>query len=226
MIGWEKWLRGFWVLFLVGASAVALAVSVGPRTSQDLEINSNYKAAVTSQSKAEPLKFIRTFGSSDLVGTLIVSLKPEVARQVCADLRGGGPRKAREACEKLREAFTAQASATATEIGPAADIAMVDPVSAGAAGVASADEPQVSPRDGGTDRASGPYAFHRPVAATAPAEAIAAVLPPSDSVVILIPPDDGPQDSQDARGRDKAGDTDFFNRQDAATAPAEVIAAM
>src|SRR4029453_13863699 len=92
-------------------------------TSPTLEINDQYEAAVTSQRKAEPLEFIRTFSSSDLVGTLIVSLKPEVARQVCADLHGGGPRKAREACEKLREAFTAQASATATEIGRAVGIA-------------------------------------------------------------------------------------------------------
>src|SRR4029453_4937366 len=98
MIGWEKWLRGLWVLVLVGASAIALAVGVGPRTSPTLDINNQYEAAVTSQSKAEPLKFIRTFSASDLVGTLIVSLKPEVARQVCADLQGGGPRKARKAC--------------------------------------------------------------------------------------------------------------------------------
>src|SRR4029453_5289197 len=114
-------------------------------TSPTLEINDQYEAAVTSQSKAEPLKFIRTFGASDLVGTLIATLKPEVARQVCADLQGGGPRKAREACEKFQEGVTTQASATATEIGPDAGVALVNPVSAGAdtsAGVPSKGEPQ------------------------------------------------------------------------------------
>src|SRR4029453_11497884 len=155
MIGWEKCVRGLWVLFLVGGSAIALAVGVGPRPSQTLEINSHYKAAVTSQRKAEPLEFIRTFSSSDLVGTLIVSLKPEVARQVCADLHGGGPRKAREACEKLREAFTAQASATATEIGRRVGIAGVNSVPAAAdtsAAVPSKGEPQDSQHAGNADR--------------------------------------------------------------------------
>jgi hypothetical protein len=56
MIGWEKWLRGFWVLLLVGASAIALAVGVGPRTSPTLEINSNYTAIIRrpSHRRARP----------------------------------------------------------------------------------------------------------------------------------------------------------------------------
>ena len=186
MTGWEKHLRSLWVLLLVGASATALAVSVGSRTSPTLEIDSNYRAAVTSQSKVEPLRFIRTFSSSDLVGTLIVSLKPEVARQVCADLQGGGPRRAREACEKLRDAVTAEASATATEMGPVAGIAVVNSTSSGAetsVGVSSKDESQDSPDADNTVEVGGTHHFPRPVAATAPTESVAAVTPMSVSAV-------------------------------------------
>jgi general secretion pathway protein A len=58
-----------------------------------------------------------------------------------------------------------------------------------------------------------------PIIATAPAEGIAAVAPVSAGAVTSVASDDGSQDSQDAGDRDKAGDTDLFDRQVAATAP-------
>src|SRR5262245_29407020 len=149
MSDWERFFRGLGVLILLGASAIAVAVGVGRRTST-IEIIS-YQAAVYSQSRAEALRFISTFSSSHLVADLVVSLKPEVAEQVCADLQGGGPRKAQQACEVLHQTLTAQRSATANKAAPAVDIAIVSPVSAGgdaSAGVASDFEPRVS-RDAG-----------------------------------------------------------------------------
>ena len=101
MTGWEKYLRTLWVLFLVGASAIALAVSVGSRTSPTLEIDSNYRAAVTSQSKVEPLAFIRTFSSSDLVGTLIAVAE---AGGGAAGLRRSAGRRSAQGARSLRKA--------------------------------------------------------------------------------------------------------------------------
>jgi hypothetical protein len=77
-----------------------------------------------------------------------------------------------------------------------------------------------------TDKAGDTDLFDRQVAATAPTESGAAVAPMSASVVVLVPSDGGHQDSHDGRNTDKAGDTDLFHRQVAATAPTEGGAAV
>jgi hypothetical protein len=74
--------------------------------------------AVRSQSKTEVLNFIKAFHSSHLVGDLIQSLSPAVAQQVCADLNGGGPAKARKACEALPTAAAVQPTVPPAEVAP------------------------------------------------------------------------------------------------------------
>src|SRR5262245_44915475 len=100
----ENSFRGLRPLFLAGASAIALAVCLERSAGQTSEIDA-YDAAVRSQSKTEALNFIRIFESSHLTGDLIESLSPEVAQQVCADLKNGGPTRARKACEALPKAI-------------------------------------------------------------------------------------------------------------------------
>ena len=115
MSGWKKWLEGLGVLLLLGLGAIVVADSIGSRSSK-IQEGSSYQAAVNAQSKAEALRFISAFRSSSLVGNLILSLKPDVARRVCTDLPGGGPCKAREACEVLHK----------IETDAAAEVAMVN----------------------------------------------------------------------------------------------------
>jgi type II secretory pathway predicted ATPase ExeA len=137
--------------------------------------------------------------SAGAVASVASDDAPRASPQDGGTARAGGP-----------YAFHRPVAVTA----PAEAIAAMAPVSAGAvASVASDEAPRASPQDGGTARAGGPYAFHRPVAVTAPTESVAAVAPLSDSGVILVPSDDGPQDSQDADNTDKAGDTNLFYLQ-------------
>src|SRR5262245_47578900 len=91
------------LLLAAAANLIALASGGGRCLAQMPEIDS-YELAVRSQTKADALAFIETFHSSHLVGDLIESLSPEIAQQVCADLRGGGPERARRACAALQEA--------------------------------------------------------------------------------------------------------------------------
>jgi hypothetical protein len=143
--------------------AITLAVGIGHSTSQTSEIDA-YETAVRSQSKTEALSFIKNFGSSHLVGDLIESLPTEVAQQVCTDLQGSAPARARQACESVRQAFAAQPDAQIAEIAPAAGgPVIVDPMPAGtdaSEGVHSQEEAQDvqdgSDMDGtgGTDRSA------------------------------------------------------------------------
>jgi hypothetical protein len=116
-------------LLVAGGSAIALVAGVGGAVSQTSELDS-YDSAVRLQSKTDALEFIRTFPSSHLVGDLIESLRPEVAQQVCADLRDGGPRRARNACKML------QAARAVAPVEPAAA-----PVASTSAGAAVSAEP-------------------------------------------------------------------------------------
>src|SRR5262245_13812215 len=122
---WRKSPRSLRVLLPVGVSVAALlAVSEGP-IAQMAEIDS-YDYAVSSGSKERALAFIREFSSSHLVGDLIESLPPEVGQQVCTELHGSGPAKARKACETLRAAATVQTVSPAAGITvPAAPVAPV-----------------------------------------------------------------------------------------------------
>jgi hypothetical protein len=66
-----------------------------------------YDRAVRSQSQDAALAFLGEFPSSHLVGDMIQSLRPDLAREVCASLRGGGPGAARRACSSLPQADAA-----------------------------------------------------------------------------------------------------------------------
>jgi hypothetical protein len=112
--------RGLWGL----GSAIAfllLAIS-GDLLAEPSEIDS-YDRAVTSQTKEDAIAFLREFGSSHLVGDLFDSLRPDVARQVCAEI-ADGISKARRACQQVEARSSADIS-TASE--PAAVTAAEDP---------------------------------------------------------------------------------------------------
>jgi len=210
-------------LFAAGVSGIVLAVCGGHAAGQTSEIDS-YDAAVTSQSKAEALSFIRTFGSSHLVGDLIGSLPPEVAQQVCAELQGDGPARARKACEVIREAFAVQPVLPAAEIAPAAGSAAVDPVSTGAdtsAGVSSEDEPAagsaaVDPVSTGADTSAGVSPEDEPAAGSPVVDPVSIGADTSAGASS----EDEPAGEQDAGDTDTAGDTNLFYLPVIATAPA------
>jgi hypothetical protein len=98
------------ILFAVSESSLA----------QVSEIDS-YDRAVTSQTKTDALAFIEGFRTSHLIGDLIESLRPEVAREVCAELPSGVSR-ARRACEQLRKVPVTEATASSKDV-TAADTA-------------------------------------------------------------------------------------------------------
>jgi len=92
------------MLFAVSESSLA----------QVSEVDS-YERAVISQTKEDALAFIEEFRSSHLTGDLIESLRPEVAREVCADLPSGVSR-ARRACEELRKVPVAEATTSSRSV--------------------------------------------------------------------------------------------------------------
>jgi hypothetical protein len=218
----ENCFQGRRVLIAAVVSAIALALGVGRSTSQTSEID-GYEAAVRSQSKAEALSFIKNFDSSHLVGDLIESLRPEVAEQVCADLRGSGPARARKACEGLREALAAQPDVPTAEIAPAAGGAVVDPIPTNAdtsAGVSSDGGPGEVQDAGDTVKARGTDL------STVPAAGIAAVEPVSTSAATSasVPSDHQPQVAHAAGDPDNTSDADLFYIPVAAATPAGAIA--
>jgi hypothetical protein len=99
--------------WLICGSALLFAAS-NTAFAQLSEIDS-YDRAVISQAKDAALAFIEEFRSSHLVGDLIESLRPDVARAVCTDLPSGVSR-ARRACDQLRNAPVAEAPAGSEEV--------------------------------------------------------------------------------------------------------------
>src|SRR5262245_38475206 len=98
----KKGPKGLRVLLPLGISVAALlAITKGP-IAEESEIDA-FQRAVTTQTKADALTFIKDFGSSHLVPDLIELLQPEVALEVCASLAGGSSR-ARSACDKVQKA--------------------------------------------------------------------------------------------------------------------------
>ncbi len=171
MSDWEKRSQRRRLLFTAGACCIALALYAGGAASQTSEVDS-YDAAVTSQSKTEALRFIKTFASSHLVGDLIESLPPQVAREVCAELKGSGPAKARKACDALPKALVAQPAVPAPEPAPTAHDEMVDPLSPGAdasAGVLPEGEPAGEQVADDIDNADGIEVFDPPMTEIPPA---------------------------------------------------------
>src|SRR5262245_18580081 len=99
-------------LLRLGAVAMLFAAS-NSSLAQVSEVDS-YERAVISQTKEDALAFIENFRSSHLTGDLIESLRPEVAREVCADLPGDVSR-AQRACEQLQKVPVAEATASARD---------------------------------------------------------------------------------------------------------------
>src|SRR4030095_139865 len=93
-------LAGVGVLALVGTRELAAELS---------EIDA-FQRAVSSQTKADALAFLKDFGSSHLVPDLIDVLPPEVALEVCATLTGNSSR-AYAACKKVQAATTSEPAA-------------------------------------------------------------------------------------------------------------------
>jgi hypothetical protein len=218
----ENCFQGRRVLFAAAVSAITLAVGVGRSTSQTSEIDS-YETAVRSQSKVEALSFIKNFDSSHLVGDLIESLPPEVAQQVCTDLQGSGPARARKACEVLRKAFAVQPDAQTAAIAPAAGGAVVASIpTRTSASVSSDDEPEDVQDAVNTDKAGDTDL------STVPAAGIAAVEPVTTDAATptSVPSDHEPQGGQDASDPDNASDADLVYAPIAAAAPANDVAAV
>jgi hypothetical protein len=95
-------------------SLAAVVVFGGASFAQMSEIDA-YDRAVTSQTKEAALAFLEEFRSSHLVGDLIESLRPNVAREVCADLPSGVS-GARRACEQLRNVPVAEVPPASGEV--------------------------------------------------------------------------------------------------------------
>jgi hypothetical protein len=95
--------RGLLRAIVIGLVGV---VPVSPSFAQS-EIDA-YDRAVSSQSKDAVLAFLREYRSSHLVVDMIESLRPDLAREVCTSLQGGGPGAARRACSSLPPADAAQ----------------------------------------------------------------------------------------------------------------------
>jgi hypothetical protein len=93
--------RGWRILLPLGAGAAALlAVTKGP-IAEVSEIDA-FQRAVTTQSKADALAFLRDFGSSHLTADLIELLQPNIALEVCSSL-SGEPSHTRAACEDAKK---------------------------------------------------------------------------------------------------------------------------
>jgi hypothetical protein len=108
----EKHLQISRVLLPLGIGVTALlAVTEGP-VAEEIDA---FQVAISSQSKADALAFIRDFGSSHLVPDLLELLRPDVALEVCASLSSASP----AACNKLEKAVaTAPAAGSPTPAMP------------------------------------------------------------------------------------------------------------
>jgi SPOR domain len=93
------------VLWGLGSAIAFLAAISGDLVAGTSEIDS-YDHAVTSQTKEDAVAFLRDFRSSHLVGDLIDSLRPEVARQVCDEI-ADDVSAARRACQEIETRSTA-----------------------------------------------------------------------------------------------------------------------
>jgi hypothetical protein len=77
------------------------------------EIDS-YDRAVTSQNREDAIAFLKNFRSSHLVGDLIDSLPPDMARQVCEETADDVP-QARRACQEVKARSSADIPVGAAE---------------------------------------------------------------------------------------------------------------
>ena len=96
------------ILHLAVGAALFMAVS-SPVGAEISEIDA-FQRAVSSQTKADALAFIKDFGSSHLVPDLIDLLQPDVALEVCAGLSGSSSR-VRSACDKVKAAAAIEPAA-------------------------------------------------------------------------------------------------------------------
>jgi len=113
------------VLLPLGVGAAALlAVTKGP-LAEVSEIDA-FQRAVTSQSEADALAFMRDFGSSHLVPDLIDLLRPDVALDVCASLSSASS-QAPTACVRLQKAVATAPVAGSPTPTTTSSVAVVPP---------------------------------------------------------------------------------------------------
>lgn len=103
--------RGWRILLPLSAVAAALLAATGGSIADVSEIDA-FQRAVSTQSTADALAFLRDFGSSHLTADLIELLQPNVALEVCSSFSGGSS-LARAACEKVKKNAVAAAPAAA-----------------------------------------------------------------------------------------------------------------
>lgn len=105
------------------SSAIAFLFAIsGDLVAETSEID-RYDRAVTSQTKEDAIAFLKDFSSSHLVGDLIDSLRPDVARQVCGEIADDISR-AHRACQQVEARSSADVPAAAE---PTAVTAAEDP---------------------------------------------------------------------------------------------------
>jgi hypothetical protein len=102
MGGWIRGRKGFCRLLPLGAAGAALyafGANAGAETMSEIDA---FQRAVSTQNRQDALAFIAGFGSSHLVPDLIELLRPEVAANLCADLRSPSPH-VRAACDRVEK---------------------------------------------------------------------------------------------------------------------------
>jgi hypothetical protein len=125
------------ILVLAGASAVALLAGGASARAGMSEMDS-YTQAVASAGREDALAFINEFPESPLVDDLIESLPSVVGPQVCADLSGGGPRLAQDACKKFQGPLAATPAVIAAPVVPPAPTPLKIPALSNSSGAAGA----------------------------------------------------------------------------------------
>jgi hypothetical protein len=159
-------------------------VSVSPLFAQS-EIDA-YDRAVSSQSKDAALAFLREYRSSHLIVDMIESLRPDLAREVCTSLQGGGPGAARRACSSLPPADAAPSKQVpvgnvATQNNEASPPALPQTMTDEMMMSSGIGEVPISPTSGATSDVS--LGFVEPSAGPPPSAGVAEVIPPKAAVI-------------------------------------------
>lgn len=181
MRGWSKGRTGRSVLRLLGAGVVGL-LSVGTAAAQSSEIDA-FQRAVNTQSREDTLAFMEAFGSSHLVPDLIELLRPQVAAEVCAELRGTAPRL-RAACDHARRQAALAEAQLAPESAKAAKSASQANVELAAASTGTAPSEPATPAAAIRPQAAAVVAAAAPRAAAASEAAVRGAV----AAVPLAPP--------------------------------------
>src|SRR5262245_6985032 len=114
-----------WIFLLPLATVAATLLAVTKGSLADVSEIDAFQRAVSTQSKADALVFLRDFRSSHLTSDLIELLQPHLALEVCSSLSGGSSR-VRAACEKVKKAAATAPAAGSPAPAPSASTLPAD----------------------------------------------------------------------------------------------------